>query len=39
MGLGKHSWIVLAVVGLAVVCSSETGAQQPKSGGALRIAW
>ena len=39
MGFGKHSWVVFAVVGLAWVFSSGTQAQQPKSGGTLRIAW
>ena len=39
MRLEKHIWIVLAVIGWVMVCASAVGAQQPKSGGTLRIAW
>jgi ABC-type transport system substrate-binding protein len=39
MGCGMHRWIVYAVVGFVLAWASGIDAQQPKSGGTLKIAW
>ncbi|MDQ3831839.1 MAG: hypothetical protein M3361_21610, partial [Candidatus Tectomicrobia bacterium] len=39
MAYGRRSWVFLAVIGLLLALPVVLGAQQPKSGGALRIAW
>jgi peptide/nickel transport system substrate-binding protein len=39
MGNGRHKWVLLVVIGLLLVLPAATGAQQPKPGGTLKIAW
>ncbi|MGH8069706.1 MAG: ABC transporter substrate-binding protein [Candidatus Entotheonellia bacterium] len=39
MGFSKRGWMLCAVVTVVLLLSGWTAAQQPKSGGTLRIAW
>jgi peptide/nickel transport system substrate-binding protein len=39
MAYGRRSWVFLAVIGLLLALPGAMSAQQPKSGGTLKIAW